>query len=193
MVQQIPTGSVYLETHYVRPFIPPYLGKTIWLGEDNLVKGTTTYYLGSPAIFAPYYLYTGSNLHITSVAAVGKSESQDLFRDYYVSLSNVVSAKKRVYTYRLDSFPTIGKKPVVDDETALIIGKTEPGKAVLVYSHQLSKRLVRERIDYGDVFTWLGYLLIGKSDPVTWSYGDKGGNYIIPVEKKELSQMYVVQ
>jgi hypothetical protein len=73
------------------------------------------------------------------------------------------------------------------------MGTTQPGKAVLIYSHQLVKRLVRERLDYGDLFTWVGYLIIGKSDPIAWSYGDKAGNYIIPVAKNELNQVYVVQ
>lgn len=191
MVAQILPSSTYLETHYVRPFIPQYSGNTVWLGENTLPALGSTFYLGSPGVFAPYYLYTGSNLHITSLAGVGKSELQYLFKDYYVSVNNAVSARKRIYTYIFSTLPVSNFQP--DDTTLLITGKTEPGKTVFIYSHKLTERLVRERIDYGDVITWVGYILTGKRDPVAWAYGDKAGNYVIPVEKSQLPDLYVVQ
>lgn len=198
----LPTGGVLIQTHYLAPFTYNYDGDKFWVGGDDLAKvdyflENRRVFIDSQAVFAPYLLYVGNNLHITSLGKFGKSESEDLFVNYTVDLVGVQNAGKRIYFYELTNTNLTYEERIrlnkesVSDEANLIIGKAKKGTPVFVYSRKISGRLRRERVDYGDMALWMWAFLTGRKEPMVWTYADKQGVFVMPVSSKEVKDIYV--
>lgn len=201
---ELDAKSVLIQTHYLRPFAVSGSDPVLIIGENDLnqipllLKNQYNVYLDSQAVFAPYLLYTGNNLHVTSLGKFGKSESEGLFRQYSLNLGYVRDIRKRIYFYSITANRTSyeeRKKLIKTDQykdTAVIIGETEgSGIPVYLYSNDLGKRIHRERIDYGDVFTWVWVLISSKKDPLYWTYSDKEKVFIIPVSRTVIKNAYI--
>lgn len=201
--QSLPKGNVLIQTHYLRPFMSEYNGKILFIGQDGFgsidkyLRDDKSVFLESQAVFAPYMLYVGNNLHITSLGKFGKSESEDLFVNYTVDLAGVQNAGKRIYFYELKNTDLTYEERIrlnkesVSDEAKVIIGKAKKGAPVFVYSRKISGRLRRERVDYGDMALWMWAFLTGRKEPMVWTYADKQGVFIMPVSSKEVKDIYV--
>lgn len=153
-IPDIPRGQVLIETHFLKPFIK-YTGTTLWVGEsdldvvDDYLKKGMRVFLTKQAITAPYMLLVGQNYHITSLGKVGDSETRFLFKKYQIDVYN-------------DAFEIKAYNGKIN-ETA--------GEAVIYYG----ERLLRRRIDYGDVGTWIWALVTNHKDSTGWIYKDVRG------------------
>jgi hypothetical protein len=162
-IDKLPINQVLVQTHYLAPFTN-YNGTTLWIGGDDL--GTIDGYLSqgkrvfltSEAVTAPYQLLVGNNYHITSLGKVGDSESRFLFEKYVIEQ----------YGDNL--------------ELKLNKGETsnEAGQPVVFYSQSFWGRLARERIDYGDIGTWIWAIVTNHRDPTGWTYRDVSGKVVNP-------------
>lgn len=202
MHQAINKNSILIQTHYVRPF-ETFSGEIKWIGQDSLLSidkylhEEKEVYLDSQGFYAPYMLYVGNNLHITSLGKFGESEARALFSNYEFNLEQVSDVDKRMYLYKInkkrgDDFVKrleINKK-VLDEDLSLIVGITDPGKSVLFYSKDPLKFIHRERIDYGDFLTWVWVLLAGRREPIGWAYGDSSGLFVYIVKTNDLEKIY---
>lgn len=158
-MSQLPKNQVLVQTRYLRPFTE-YSGSVLWIGDSDLgeidgyLKSGKRVFLASQAVTAPYLLLVGNNYHITSVGKVGDSESRFLFGKYVVE----------PYGSNLELKLFSGSK--VSSQAA------EP---VASYDQSFWGRLVRRRIDYGDIGTWIWALLTNHRDPAGWTYKDVRG------------------
>jgi hypothetical protein len=158
-IDRLPTGQVLLQSHYYKPFTK-YDGTILWIGNDDL--GQIDKYLSvgervfitKESVTAPYLLVVGNNYHITSVGKVGDSESRFLFKKYVVD----------AYGDNLEIKLFKGKQ---------ISGQA--GEPVVSYNQNFWGRLVRRRIDYGDIGTWVWTAVTNHRDPVAWTYKDARG------------------
>lgn len=200
----LPAGNVLIQTHYVRPFTHNYNGNLLWVGEDDLKTSENfledekkIVFMDSQALFVPYLLYVGNNLHITSLSKFGVSETKTLFDKYVFDLAKVGDPGKRIFIFsarkeggdfgqRIDF-----NRRLVNNKTSLIVGSAQPGSSVFIYSKNFFQRIHRERIDYGDLFTWAWVILTKKHDPMIWTYADKDGVFIFPINASEKEKVYV--
>lgn len=191
----VPDG-VLMQTHYVRPFTV-YPGQVLFSAGFTpsdvtryLSEGKTVYF-ESQAVTAPYYFYTGNTLHVTSAGKIGNSDLLPVIKQNVYDLVSVINAEKRIFVYKLkdhaDAYDkrVIETKKLADAHTDIIIGKAVSGSAVVLYSEFLPDRLSRERIDYGDVFSWGWSVFTDVSDPLVWTYADKSGVFMIPIPSNE--------
>jgi hypothetical protein len=163
-INELPPGQVLLQSHYYKPFTR-YDGTILWIGNDDL--GQIDKYLGSgkrvfitkESVTAPYLLFVGNNYHITSVGKVGDSESRFLFNKYIVD----------AYGDNLEIKLFKGKQ---------ISGQA--GEPVVTYNQSFWGRLVRRRIDYGDVGSWAWAIITNHRDPTGWIYKDVTGSIKSP-------------
>ncbi|OGM11856.1 hypothetical protein A2Z22_01385 [Candidatus Woesebacteria bacterium RBG_16_34_12] len=51
-------------------------------------------------------------------------------------------------------------------------------------------RIHRERIDYGYLLTRIWVFLTNRHEPLTWTYADRDGFFIFPVDKKDINSIY---
>lgn len=198
--EKIGIGKILIYTQYDSPFIHNYNGQIKLI--ENQMNDLSSYldhgqeiFLDSQAVFAPYLLYTGNNLHITSLGKFGVSDSQNLFTRYSFNLASVENVKKRIYLYSLtNSDETFEKRldinrKVVDRNTRVFIGKGKTGTPVFIYSKNFFDRILRERIDYGDLLTWIWVILSDKHEPLSWTYADKNGIFVLPVPASEVNMI----
>lgn len=199
----LPQGGVLVQTHYVRPFTYEYNGFKLWVGEDDLGRindflKTKKVFLDAQAVFAPYLLYVGNNFHITSLGKFGQSETQQIFPEYSFDLAEVVNPSERIFIYELKkdagNFETRLEynRRFVDKNTSLVLGTAKPGSPVYIYSKNFFQRIHRERIDYGDLLTWLWVVLSGRHEPMAWTYADKDGFFVYPISVQDEKSIYVV-
>jgi hypothetical protein len=198
----MPEGQVLAQTHYLRPFTFDYNGSKLWIDEGDMEKikneaKTKRVFLDSQAIFTPYLQYVGNNLHITSLGKIGQSDSQSIFPLYAIDLAEVINPSERVFIYELKkgggSFETRveNNKRFINKDTSLVLGTAKPGSPVYIYSNNFFQRIHRERIDYGDLLTWLGVILTGKHEPMVWTYADKDGFFVYPISPQDEKSVYV--
>jgi hypothetical protein len=159
VILKIPKGQVLIETHYLKPFTK-YDGTVLWIGEDDFEKvdeylaSGKRVFLTKQAITAPYMLLVGNNYHITSLGKVGNSESRFLFTKYIVEqVGDVIELK-------LFNGKEISK---------------EAGEPVIYFDQSFWGRLVRRRIDYGDLGSWIWAIVSNHRDPIGWTYKDVRG------------------
>jgi hypothetical protein len=148
-------NSLLVQTHYLRPFTT--FPNTLWLGQDNLSEIDTALeqgrrvFVDSQALLAPYYLYTGNNLHITSLNPKSNFDSQVILQKYKLHKVFVADEKERIFL-------------------AEIIGKTKTEtKLKFDYSNKLPQTLLRARVNYGDAALWLWAILRGYREPIAVS------------------------
>lgn len=199
----LPKGNVLIQTHYLRPFMSEYNGKIRFVDPDGFgsigeyLRNDKRVFLESQAVSAPYMLYVGNNLHITSLGKFGKSESEDLFVNYTIDLASVQNAGKRIYFYELKNANLTYEerirlnKKLVSNEANVIIGKAKKGAPVFVYSRKISGHVRRERVDYGDIALWMWVFLTERKEPLGWTYADKQGVFVMPVSSKEAKDIYI--
>ena len=154
-IDEIPTGQVLIESAYYSPFVT-YDGTILWLegGDMGKVDGYLNIgkrvFIEKNATTAPYRLLVGDNYHITSLVRVGDSESRFLFEKYEINQFG--------------------------DNLELKIHKgeisKEAGQPVISYDQSFWGRLNRNRIDYGDIGTWVWALATNHRDPTGWTYKD---------------------
>lgn len=196
-------NGTLIQTHYVRPFTKCG-GGCVWVGEDNLdninqlIIRNKNVYLDSQVLFAPYMIYTGENIHITSLGKYGHSEGKGIFGRYYLDLVSVGDSKKRVFAYKVSGVRSGSNKSrmekssvLIDDGTKLIYGTAKPESLILIYSNNFWSRLSRERINYADIFVWLWALLSNRQEPLGWTYADKSGYFIYPVNSELINSVRV--
>jgi hypothetical protein len=161
-IDDLPKGQVLVQSHYYKPFTN-YDGVILWIGSDNL--GQIDEYLGSgkrvfitkESVTAPYLLVVGNNYHITSVGKVKDSESRFLFKKYTVE----------PYSENLEF--KLFKGRVISDQA---------GEPVISYNKGFWGRLVRLRIDYGDIGSWIWAIITNHRDPAGWIYKDAAGVWL---------------
>jgi hypothetical protein len=161
-IDQLPKGQVLLQSHYYKPFTK-YDGKILWIGNDDLgqinkyLESGRRVFITKESVTAPYLLVVGNNYHITSVGKAGDSESRFLFKKYIVD----------AYGNNL--------------ELKIYKGKQVSGQAgdpVISYDQSFRGRLVRCRIDYGDIGSWIWALITNHRDPTGWTYKDARGVWL---------------
>jgi len=212
--EQLPSPSLVIQTHYVRPFTRFTLKsksqqqngvRYLWLGQNDLSEIDTALeqgipvFLESQALYAPYLLMTGNTLHLTSTQRVGVSESQLLFSRYIVSAvlrseeqPNLPHhEQQRAFIFQL-------KKPSKVEETVERVqtaqtgielisftdAQLQPGKPFLIYVEGLQHRIHRERLNYGDAMMWLWVLIMNRQEPFAWTYTDAEGNAFFPNQRE---------
>ncbi len=199
----LPPGNVLIQTHYHQPFTF-YDGRIFWVGQDNFqviedfLAENKKVFIDFQAVLAPYMLYVGNNLHITSLARFGVSETKELFKDYIFDLAVIESPGKRIFVYSLkkrgEDFEerlVFNKEKALANNSALMAGRAEPGSAVLFYSKNFFQRIRRERIDYGDLLTWIWVIVSAKHEPIAWTYADADGVYLFPINSQDSERVFV--
>ena len=200
--RNLPIQSMLIQTHYLRPFSS--FGQELFLvGVDdfeklgkNINEGKNVL-MDAQAITAPYRLLTGNNYHITSLYRTGISESQLLFKTYQFDLFDIKDAKNGIFTYAVSNKNESFDKRIernrlfTKGDTAVAIGKAEPGSAVFFYRKSIFGHVLRNRIDYGDILTWGLFVLTGNWDPMGWTYADKSGVFTFPIDKKVSSKVEI--
>jgi len=158
----LPKGQVLIETHYLTPFTK-YDGTILWIDgsdlekiDDYLISGKRVF-MTKQAVTAPYMLLVGNNYHITSLGKVGDSESRFLFKKYAVD------------AYRDNLELKLFKGSQVSGQA---------GEPIVSYNQSFWGRLVRRRIDYGDVGTWIWAIITSHRDPTGWTYKDMRGIWL---------------
>lgn len=160
VLKNIPPNEILIETHYLHPF-SKYDGTILWLGSDDLsvvddyLDSGKRVFLTKQAITTPYRLLVGNNYHITSLARVGESESRFLFEKYVVEPAGSVLEIK-----------------LFDDKEKI---SSEAGEPIFFYKNGFDGRVERRRIDYGDIGTWVWFLIMNKRDTAGWTYKDARG------------------
>jgi hypothetical protein len=158
-INGLPSNQVLLQSHYYRPFTE-YEGKVLWIGHDNLeqidgyLKDGKQVFITKESVTAPYLLVVGNNYHITSVGKVGDSESRHLFKKYVFE----------PYGKNLELKLSDGSE--VSDQA---------GEPVVSYDQSFWGRLVRRRIDYGDIGSWVWAIITNHRDPAGYTYKDVRG------------------
>lgn len=191
MHETLSSGDVLIQSIYMQPFTH-HGGEVLSLEATNseiideyLSKGKEVY-MDSQALFSPYLLYTGNNLHVTSLGKFGVSDSKVFYDDFVFDIETVGDAKKRVFLLSVkregEDYAVRWRqnRASVDGGDTLIMGLSEPGQAVLIYSDKFKDRIRRERLDYGDVITWAWVLVTDRREPVGWTYADKDGVFVYP-------------
>ena len=150
---EIPKAQVLVQTQYYEPFTK-YNGTILWIERGNDLKKIDSYlisgkrvYLDSYGLNTPYFQFVGNNYHITSLDKVGNSDAKKLFEKYEISDTNGIYEIKKI--------------------------KTKDGSEVLPvieYSSGFWGRLARNRIDYGDVGSWISTIITNHKDPLGWTY-----------------------
>ena len=163
-IDRLPANEVLVATHYYYPFIE-YEGKILWFesGEtgniDAYLQNGKRVFMTKESIASPYLLIVGNNYHITSLNKVGNSESKKIFEKYKVDLYGDV--------FELKSAKDFNTSPV-------------KGEPVVFYGKDLSQRLSRMRINYGDLGIWVWSFITGHKDAVAWTYKDATGAWVWP-------------
>jgi hypothetical protein len=158
-INELPANQVLIESRYYQPFVK-YNGAVLWVGVsdmskiDDYLKSGKRVFMEKNAITSPYMLFVGNNYHITSLGKVGNSESRFLFKKYVIDL----------YGDNLEIKSFKG--------TEVSKGTGEP---VVFYAQSFWGRLARQRIDYGDIGTWIWALATNHRDPTEWTYKDVRG------------------
>ncbi|MCX6704463.1 MAG: hypothetical protein NTZ07_03380 [Candidatus Woesebacteria bacterium] len=161
-IDELPKGQVLLQSHYYQPFTK-YDGKILWIGTDSLdqidgfLKNGTRVFITQESVTAPYRLVVGNNYHITSMDKVGDSESKFLFSKY--------------------EFDKFGDNLELKLNTTGKIS-AQAGEPVIKYDSGFWSRLSRNRIDYGDVGSWIWAIITNHRDPTGWTYDDIHGTHI---------------
>lgn len=161
-IDGIPKGQILLQSHYYQPFTK-YDGTILWIGNDDLGKidnylnDGKRVFITNESVTAPYLLVVGNNYHITSVGKVGDSESKILFKKYTVE-SYGESLEIKLF-----------KGIKVSDQA---------GEPVVSYDRSFLGRLVRRRIDYGDIGSWIWAIVTNHRDPIGWTYKDARGVWL---------------
>ena len=156
---ELPKGQILLQSHYYKPFTN-YDGIFLWIGNDDLgqidkyLKAGKRVFLTKESVTAPYLLVVGNNYHITSVGKVGDSESRILYEKYIVE------------PYGKDLELKSFEGGIVSDKA---------GEIIVSYDQSFWGRLVRRRIDYGDIGSWIWAIITNHRDPVGWTYRDARG------------------
>ena len=159
---QLPSGQVLVQTQYLQPFTK-YDGIILWLESgdlsqiDNYLKSGKRVFLDRFAVTSPYLLLVGNNYHITSFGKVGDSESKVLFQKYRVSISN------NSYELKLNDNSKVS---------------SDAGEPIVFYNQNFWGRLDRERLDYGDIGTWIYAIITDHHDSTGWTYKDIKGNWV---------------
>jgi hypothetical protein len=160
-ISELPPGQVLIESRYYQPFVH-YNGTILWVGVsdlsqiDNYLKEGKRVFMEKNAITTPYMLIVGNNYHITSLGKAGDSESRFLFAKYEFDL----------YGDNLELKTFKGK------------AAEDAGQPVIFYSNNFWQKLARPRIDYGDIGTWIWFLMINHRDPTGWTYIDVRGKSV---------------
>lgn len=161
-IDELPKNQVLIQSHYYYPFTK-YDGKNLWLENDNFdqieadLKNGTRVFITKEAVTAPYLLIVGNNYHITSLGRVGESESRFLFKKYaFYSYGDSLELK------------SVGKNTVSD----------KAGDPVIGYDSCFWSRLNRDRIDYGDIGSWIWAIATNHRDPIGWTYKDARGVWL---------------
>lgn len=158
-INELPANQVLVESRYYQPFVH-YNGTVLWVGVsdlsqiDNYLKEGKRVFMEKNTITSPYMLFVGNNYHITSLGKAGDSESRFLFTKYEFDL----------YGDNLELKSFEGKE----------ISK-EAGQPIVFYSNNFWQKLARPRIDYGDIGTWIWFLITNHRDPASWTYKDVRG------------------
>ena len=123
--------------------------------DENLNSGKRVF-MEKNAVTAPYRLFVGNNYHITSLGKVGDSGSKFIFKKYSVE----------PYGNNL--------------EVKLYKGKIsgQAGESLINYDSGFWARLARNRIDYGDIGSWVWALITNHHDPAGWTYIDARGVWL---------------
>ena len=199
----LPQESVLVATHYLRPFIL-FKGETIWVGQSDLEKISgylekkQKVFLDSQTLSSPYLLFIGNNLHITSLSRFGESEVKELYKKYVFDLREIKDAKTRVFLYEIKKEGGVYEKrlalnsKLLKKGQSLLIGKAEPGASILIYSKKTTDRIQRRRIDYGDFLTWLWVIVLKRREPLAFTFADKDGVFIYPLEAAKVKDIFVV-
>jgi hypothetical protein len=128
------------------------------LGQIDKLLGTgKRVFITKESVTAPYLLIVGNNYHITSVGKVGISESEFLFKKYTVE-------------------PYGGSLELRLFKGAEVSGQA--GEPVTTYNQNFWGRLIRRRIDYGDIGSWIWALVTNHHDPTAWTYKDARGVWL---------------
>lgn len=174
LVEIIPGDQVYVQTHYVSPFVKKYDGEIVWVDSvsvemiNDLLRQKRVF-IDSQGIRAPYYVYSGNNYHITSLAKVGSSPAQKLFEAF----------KSCFYTnYGEIAVYELKRSGTKCTSEQVFASGLDPGDPVIFYSSNPLKRVSRRRVDYGDIFTWIWYIGREKKDALDWIYADVNGDVI---------------
>ena len=160
-INKLPVGQILIESSYYSPFIK-YDGTIMWLesgGSDKIegyLKLGKRVFLEKNAITSPYRLFVGNNFHITSLGKAGNSDSRFLFEKYTVD-AYANSLELKLFK------GTISK---------------EAGQPIISYDSSFWGRLSRERIDYGDIGTWIWAIITNHRDPTGWIYKDARGIWL---------------
>lgn len=161
-LDELPRGQVLLQSHYYKPFTK-YEGTVLWIGSDDpgqidkYLSDGKRVFITKESVTAPYLLTVGNNYHITSVGKVRDSEARFLFKKYTVELyGNNLELK-------------LFKGRVVSDQA---------GEPVAGYDLSFWGRLVRRRIDYGDLGSWIWAIVTNHRDPTGWIYKDARGVWL---------------
>ena len=197
MHQTLPRKGLLLQTHYLRPFSQKYNGDCLWIGEKDTnevkkyLKEDKKVFIDSQAIWAPYYLYTGSNFHITSLGKFKENEVNKLFESNCFNLSAVENAEQRIFALNLSpcgvdfNERVFANEKTLNQGEGLVVGKAKPGSVVNIYSTRFFKKLRRERVDYGDLLTWIWAIVSGRNEPLGLTYADKDGFFVCPIKSSE--------
>lgn len=193
MYAKLPAQNYLIQTHFLKPFVQ-YSGENLWIEEvsgGNIEKTIgnkeNKVILDSQAIFAPYLLYVGNNIHITALGGFGNSQLKPLFPKYIFNLKQVEDAKARIYMLSVEKDGSSFEGRIAQNRkfsnasTRVLIGKTLPGKAVYVYSQRFADKIHRERVDYGDILTWIWVIITNRHEPLLWTYSDRDGVFVLPV------------
>ena len=160
-INKLPAGQILIESSYYSPFIK-YDGTVLWLESgglgkiDDYLKAGKRVFLEKNAVTTPYRLFVGNNFHITSLGKVGNSDSRFLFEKYSVDAYGD-SLELKLFK------GTISK---------------EKGQPVISYDPGFWGRLARERIDYGDLGSWIWAIITNHRDPTGWIYKDARGIWL---------------
>ncbi len=192
-------NGLYIHSHYTRPFII-YNGDRLSINEPGYSQGDAFHridsylrqgkpvYLESQAVFDPYLFYAGNTLNTLSLGKFGKSDASAIFARYYVGLaSQTHDGAKRIYVYELlanDEHLPVGGGLRIE-------GKASPGMPVYVYSDRIGDRILHQRQDYFDLFTWVWVLLSQRHEPIMYTYGDKDGTFELPLPRNLIGHVYI--
>nr|AKQ04335.1 Uncharacterized protein [uncultured Microgenomates bacterium Rifle_16ft_4_minimus_5036] len=179
-VNYVPENEVYLQTHYLDPYVRGYKGELVFI--DTYKKGDLEKYfterkrvfMDSQTVKAPYFLYVGNNYHITSIYKTGISPAKEIFKNYSVCFYSLIDSSNLVIYEVKESGTRCDRN---------FSKKTNnKGETVTFYSDNLLNKINRERVDYGDMAVWLWYLTTSQKDALDWTYTDVEGYYVDTTE-----------
>ncbi|MFH0924640.1 MAG: hypothetical protein V1872_03250 [bacterium] len=132
---------------------------------------------------------------------------RQLAQDYQLDLSRIVSIENKQHIYKLSNTDekkeislynrVLAHSALLEKDIALIVGRVtfnnQPVRAVqiAVYSTNFSSRIAKNRINSYDLDLWLYMILTKKRDPLGWTFTDKTGFFVLPIDKKELEDIKI--